>query len=85
MYHEDTCHRRYHQRSQANCDSYDFFVTMMLNAVPATLGFSKVYSRNEIVTQRKLNMNKDCRVHFGTYVDASKDAQITNTMKLRTE
>ena len=58
---------------------------MMLNAVPATLGFSKVYSRNEIVTQRKLNMNKDCRVHFGTYVDASKDAQITNTMKLRTE
>ena len=60
------------------------FVTMILNNVPATLGVSKVYSPREIVTQQKLDMNKDCKVHFGTYVEASKDAKITNTMKSRT-
>ena len=62
-----------------------YFVTMMLNAVPATLGFSKVYSPREIVTQRKIDTNKDCKVRFGTYVEARKDAQIKNTMKSHTE
>ena len=62
-----------------------YFVTIMLNAVPATLGVSKIYSLCEIVTQRKLDMNKDCKVRFGTYVEAREDTQITNTMKSRTE
>ena len=62
-----------------------YVVTMMLNAVPATLGVSEVYSSREIVTQRKINMNKDFKLRFGTYVEASKDAKIKSTMKSRTE
>ena len=62
-----------------------YFVTMMLNAVPATLGVSVVYSLHEIVTQCKLDMNKDCKVRFSTYMEASEDAQITNKMKSITE
>ena len=62
-----------------------YFVTMMLNAVPATLGVSVVYYLHEIVTQCKLDMNKDCKVRFSTYMEASEDAQITNKMKSCTE
>ena len=62
-----------------------YFVTMMLNAVPATLGVSEVYYLRDIVTQWKLDMDKDCKVRFVMYVEARKDAQITNTMKSRTE
>ena len=35
-----------------------YVVTMMLNAVPSILGVSKLYSPREIVTQRKLDMDK---------------------------
>ena len=35
----------------------------------------KAVSRRNIVTGRKLDMDKDCRVLFGAYVDASKDAE----------
>ena len=45
-----------------------YFVTMVVNAVPANLGVSQVYSPREIVTQRKLDMKKDCKVQFGAYV-----------------
>ena len=58
-----------------------YFVTVMLNDVPDTLGVSEVYSPRKIVTQSKLDMNKDCKIRFGKYVEASKDAQITNKMK----
>ena len=30
-------------------------------------------------------MNKDFKVRFGTYVEANKDARITNALKSRTE
>ena len=61
-----------------------YFVVMMLNAVPDTSGISEKYSPREIVTSRKLDMKKDCRVRFGAYVEASKDADITTTMAKRT-
>ena len=61
-----------------------YFVVMMINAVPAEGGISTVLSPREIVTQRKLDMEKDCRVQFGSYVEASKDAIVTNTMDERT-
>jgi len=46
--------------------------------------FQKKNSPREIVTSRKLDMKKDCRARFGVFVEASKDADITNTMAERT-
>ena len=56
----------------------------MINAVPADGGISEIFSPREIVTGRKIDMEKDCRALFGSYVEASKDAVITNTMDERT-
>ena len=36
-----------------------YFVTIMLNSLPATLVFSYLNYPHEIVTQQKLDMNKD--------------------------
>ena len=56
-----------------------YFVTLMINAVPAEGGISEKYSPREIVSGCKLDMKKDCRVLFGAYVEASKDADIYKT------
>ena len=61
-----------------------YFVTMMINAVPADGGISEKYSPCEIVTGRKLDLKKDCRALFGAYFESSKDAVTTNTMDERT-
>ena len=61
-----------------------YFVVMMINAVPANLGISENFSPREIVTGRKIDMKKDCRALFGAYVEASRDADVTNTMAERT-
>jgi len=62
-----------------------YFVVMMINAIPDEAGISRKFSPREIVTGRKLDMMKDARVKYGSYVEASKDAVITNTMDERTE
>ena len=59
-------------------------VTLFVNAVPDILGVSERYSPREIVTQRKFDFERDCKVQFGAYVQASNDAIITNTTKPRT-
>ena len=41
-------------------------------------------SPREIVTGRHLDVKKDCRAPFGAYVEASINANVTNTMKDRT-
>ena len=61
-----------------------YFVVMMINSVPAEGGISEIFSPREIVTGRKLDMKKDCKAQFGAYLEASKDADITNTMVERT-
>jgi hypothetical protein len=61
-----------------------YFVVMMMNAVPANLGILQTFSPREIVTGRKIDMKKDCRALFGAYIEASRDADITNTMAERT-
>ena len=58
--------------------------TLFINVVPDALGVSERYSPREIVTQRKFVFERDCKVLFGTYVQVSNDAIVTNTMKLRT-
>jgi hypothetical protein len=60
------------------------FVIMWLNATPARNGISVDFSPREIVTQLKIDFSKHCRVSFGAYVEASEDADITNTMRPRT-
>ena len=56
----------------------------MVNAVPAAEGISQVFSPGEIVTQRKFDFEKDCKTLFGSYVEASTDAIVTNDTKSRT-
>ena len=43
-----------------------------------------MYSPREFVTGKKLDLKKDCRVPFGSYVKASVDAVITNGMSYHT-
>ena len=59
-------------------------MTLFVNAIPDTLGVSERYSPREIVTQRKFDFERDCKVQFGAYVQASDNTIVTNTMKLRT-
>ena len=42
-------------------------------------------SPREIVLQLKLDFKKHCRVEFRTYVEASMDEVVTNTLRDRTE
>ena len=57
---------------------------MFVNTIPAAPGFSTVYSPRGIVTGRKLYTARDCKVQFGTYVEATEDASVTNTVHVRT-
>ena len=59
-------------------------VTTCVNTAPEILGVSDKYSLRKIVTQRKFDFERNCKVQFGAYVQASDDALVTNTMKLRT-
>ena len=59
-------------------------VTTCVNAVPYSLDVSNKYSPRKIVTQHKFDFERDCKVQFGAYVEASDDAIVTNTMQLRT-
>ena len=59
-------------------------VILFVNAVPDSLCVSERYSPREIVTQSKFDFERDCKVQFGAYIQASDDAIVTNTTKLRT-
>ena len=85
MCHEDTFHHRYLQRDKQIMIFMVYFVTMVLNTIPATQGVSKIYSPHEIATHQKLNINKECKVHFGSYVESIKDPKIKNKIESCTE
>ena len=59
-------------------------MTLFVNAVLDALDVSEQYSPRKTVTPRKFDFKRDCKVQFGTYIQASNDAIITNTTKLRT-
>ena len=61
------------------------FVAMWMNALPADNGVSDTISPREIVTRLKMNFDKHCKVLFGSYVKASEDSDITNTLRDRTQ
>jgi hypothetical protein len=60
------------------------FVTLWINAFPSDSGVSDVYSPREIVTGMKMDYLKHCKARFGSYVEASVDPTITNTLQART-
>eukprot|EP00956_Cyclotella_meneghiniana_P039836 scaffold180856_cov40-Cyclotella_meneghiniana.AAC.1 len=62
-----------------------YFVVMWINAFVADNGVSSVYSPKEIVTGLKFDFKLHCKARFGAYVEASEDAEITNTIKDRTQ
>jgi hypothetical protein len=60
------------------------FVVFWINAFPSDSGVSTVHSLREIVTGLKVDYKKHCRARWGSYVEASDDLDITNTMRDRT-
>jgi len=60
------------------------FVVLWLNAFPSDSGVSSEFSPREIVTGLRLDFKKHCRARFGSYVEASQDPDVTNTMNDRT-
>ena len=60
------------------------FVVLWLHAFPSDSGVSSEFSPREIVTGLHLDFKKHCRARFGSYVEASQDPDITNTMNDRT-
>jgi hypothetical protein len=60
------------------------FVVFWINAFPSDSGVSTVHSPREIVTGLKVEYAKHCRARWGSYVEASDDLDVTNTMRDRT-
>ena len=55
----------------------------MLNMFPAKHGMSPYYSPETIVTQKRLDYDRDCKYSFGEYVIAGTQNQPTNIMTAR--
>eukprot|EP00956_Cyclotella_meneghiniana_P026461 scaffold57247_cov37-Cyclotella_meneghiniana.AAC.7 len=62
-----------------------YFVVMWMNAFLSDSGVSTEYSPKEIVTGLKFDFKLHCQARFGSYVEASEDAIVTNTIKDRTQ
>ena len=65
-----------------------YFVVSMLNVPVRTFaegGITNDYSPREIVTGKHFDMKRMCRTRFGEYVEASRDADVTNDMEQRTD
>ena len=60
-------------------------VVMFLNAFPPKSGISKTYSPRTIMTEKKLDWKKSCKLHFGAYAQVHKDRNVTNTLEERTQ
>ena len=61
-----------------------YFVVMWINAFPADNGVSTHFLPREIITGLKLDYKKHCKALWGSYVEASDDNEVTNTMRART-
>eukprot|EP00956_Cyclotella_meneghiniana_P035517 scaffold115573_cov38-Cyclotella_meneghiniana.AAC.1 len=61
-----------------------YFVAFWINGFPNENGVSKVYSPREIVTGMSIDFKAHARARFGSYIEASEDADITNNMQGRT-
>ena len=65
-----------------------YFVVMMLNVPVRPFvrgGVTENFSPRELVTGKVFDVAKHCRARFGEYVEASRDADVTNDMEPRTD
>ena len=53
-------------------------VCLWLNVFPLKSGLSVNYSPRELVTQRSVSYKTDCKAEFGSYVESSTNAMVTN-------
>ena len=60
------------------------FIVLWMNAFHSDSGVSTEFSPREIVTGLRLDFKKHCRARFGSYVEASQDPDISNTLNDRT-
>ena len=61
-----------------------YFVVLWLNSFPDKNEISDILSPREIITRKKIELKKHGKALFGSYVEASEDANITDDMKSRT-
>ena len=57
---------------------------MILSAFPRYQGVTGGFSPRELVTGRTINYLRDCRATVGAYIEASRDAIVTNGQDNRT-
>ena len=57
-----------------------YFCVTGLNAMPEEQGISHKVSPREIITNHKMDFNKDCKAIFGSYIEASEYVYVTNNM-----
>ena len=55
-----------------------YYVIMMLNALPRDQGVIGGFLLRELVTGRMINYLRDCHATVGAYIEASRDAMVTN-------
>jgi hypothetical protein len=61
-----------------------YFMVLWMNAFPVKLGISQTFSPNELLSRRRLDYKKHCRVMPGTYCEVHDKPVPTNTMVART-
>ena len=61
-----------------------YYVIIILNAFPRDQGVIGGFSPRELVTGRTINYLRDCRARVGAYIEASRDAMVTNVQDKRT-
>ena len=61
-----------------------YYVIMMLNAFPRDQGVTGGFLPRELVIGRSSNYLRDCRATVGAYIEAGRDATVTNGQDNRT-
>ena len=61
-----------------------YYVIIMLNTSPRYQGVTGVFLSRELVTGRMINNLRDFRATVGAYIEASRDAMVTNGQENRT-
>ena len=54
-------------------------VCLWLNVFPLKSGLSMDCSPRELVTQCSVSYEKDCKAEFGSYIESSTSAMVTNS------
>ena len=70
--------------AQDDCDQYDIFCIIWLNAFPVKNGVSQLLSPQSIMVQNKLICKKHCRVKFGDYAEVHDEPYPRKAISPRT-